>query len=200
MKEAFQRKSGSLRMLFAFFALLVVFIPGAFVPGKQVYTLAGSPASAPCSDNQLSVRHLSEDAAMGGLRNMQYILTNTSSSACTLKGYPRVELLNKTGGLARGGRAKNGLTLMGEDYEKEPKLVTLEPGKTATFWIDYHARGAGYMGRPCPTYRKVRVTAPGTNRGFVLRVDIEVCYGLEVSPILSDLPREESRAFNPTPR
>jgi hypothetical protein len=126
---------------------------------------------------------------MGGVRTTGYAFTNTSSSPCTLKGYPRFEVLNKSGRLVRGGRAANGLTRMGDDAKTPPRLVTVEPGKTATFLVYFNAGGAGYLGKPCPTYRKVKITAPGTTRGFVLREDLQLCGELEVSPV--GLPSNE---------
>lgn len=191
MKEVFQSEQGGLRLLFAFIAVSVLFVHNASAQGKQDFAHDRNPAPAQCLDNQLSVRHNSEDAAMGGLRSMQYFFTNTSSTPCTLKGYPSFELLNKSGRVAQGGRAAKGLTRMGDEFTKPPQLVTIEPGKTATFWIDYLARGAGSTGKPCPTYRQFRITAPGTKRVFVQRDVIEVCSGLEVSPVRA--PSDESQ-------
>lgn len=184
MKQVFQRQHGGVRLPLAFIALSMVLVHNATAQVRRNFAHDKSlVAAARCLDNQLSVRHDAEDAAMGGLRSMQYFFTNTSSSPCTLKGYPRFELLNKSGRPARGGRATNGLTRMGDDLKERPQLVTIEPGKTATFWIDYLARGAGSMSKPCPTYRKFRITAPGTKRAFFQRDEIELCSGLEVSPV-----------------
>jgi hypothetical protein len=72
---------------------------------------------------------------------------------------------------------------MGDDARTLPHLVTIEPGKTAAFLVYYNAGGAGHMGKPCPIYRKVRITAPGTKRSFVLREELQLCGGLEVSPV-----------------
>lgn len=185
------RKHCLLRTFLAFFALSMLFAHNASAQGKQDFAPDRSFETAPCGDNQLSVRHDSDDAAMGGVRAIDYTFTNTSSAPCTLSGYPRFELLNKSGRPVRGGRAKRRLSLMGDEAKAPPPLVTLEPGKTASFWLDYLARGAGSMGKPCPTYRKVRITAPGTNHGFVLREEMEVCSGLEVSPVR--LPSDEQR-------
>jgi hypothetical protein len=189
MKDASRHELSVLRTLNAILMLAMLFIPDSFAQRTHDIALAGSPSPARCRDDQLSVRHDLEDAAMGGVRSMQYFFTNTSSSPCTLKGYPRFELLNRSGRPARGGRAANGLTRMGEEFTKPPQAVKIEPGKTATFWIDYRARGAGSIGKPCPTYRKFRITAPGTKRGFIQRDEIEVCSGLEVSPVRA--PAEE---------
>lgn len=185
MKEGFRSQHSGLRLLLAFIALSMLMVHNASTRGKQEFAHDKSLATSQCLDGQLSVSHDDEEAAMGGLRSMQYFFTNTSSSPCTLKGYPRFELLRGSGQLARGGRAVNGLTRMGEDLQKPPQLVTIEPGKKATFWIDYLARGAGSTGKPCPTYRKFRIIAPGTKRVFVQSDVIELCSGLEVSPVLA---------------
>ena len=165
--------------------LAVVCGHNGYTQATHAFVSANSSAAEQCTYTQLSLQHEDEDAAMGGLRDMKFIFTNTSSAPCTLKGYPRFELLNKSGEPA--GHAGNGLTRMGDDLKQEPQLVTIEPGKTAIFWIDYLARGAGSMSKPCPTYRKFRVTAPAITRAFVQTSDspIEVCSGLEVSPVLA---------------
>jgi hypothetical protein len=188
MKETSPSKLGNASMLNAFFALtillsFVVFTLGTSAQGKQGFALTRSLVSARCYDDQLSVRHITEDAAMGGVRTIDYAFTNTSSSPCTLSGYPRFEVLNKSGRLVRNGRASRGLTMLDEEAKKGPHPVPIEPGKTAMFQVYYNAGGAGYMGKPCPTYRKVRITAPGARRGFVLREDIQLCGSLEVSPV-----------------
>src|SRR6185503_19132802 len=53
--------------------------------------------AALCRGVDLSVRHVSEDAAMGGENLIVYALRNNSSTPCTLRGYPRYELLDKRG-------------------------------------------------------------------------------------------------------
>jgi Protein of unknown function (DUF4232) len=183
MKKARWSKHGILRMLFAFVALSMLFFQDASAQGKQDFAHGKSLAAERCHENQLSVRHVGEDAAMGGVRTTDFAFTNTSSSPCTLKGYPRFEVLNRSGRLVRGGLAARGLTRLGDEAKAPPRLVTIEPGKTATFQVYYNAGGAGYMGKPCPTYRKVKITAPGTKRGFVLREELQLCSSLEVSPV-----------------
>src|SRR6266404_8028101 len=59
----------------------------------------------PCRDQDLSLRHVTNEAAMGGLRMIGYAFKNRSSAACTLKGYPRFELLGKSGNVRPHGRA-----------------------------------------------------------------------------------------------
>ncbi len=189
MKKAARSKHCILRILFAFFALSMLFFQDASAQGKQDFTHVKSLAAVRCQENQLEVRHVSEDAAMGGVRTIDYAFTNTSSSPCTLKGHPRFEVLNKAGRIVRGGRAANGLSMLSDEAKMPPRLVTIEPGKTARFLVYYNAGGAGYMGKPCPIYRRIRITAPGTKRGFVLREELQLCGRLEVSPV--GLPSNE---------
>jgi hypothetical protein len=166
-----RRKQGAARFVYACFVLLLLFVHHASAQGR------GSAAAA-CRDNQLSVRNIGEDAAMGGVRQTDYALTNTSSEPCKLKGYPRFEVLNRSGRVVRRGRASTR-----DDAGNPRDPVTIEPRKTATFFVSYNAGGAGRMGKPCPTYPKVRITAPGNKRGFVLREAIQLCGELEVSPV-----------------
>lgn len=186
MKEECQPRHGGRRRraLFAFFALSLLFAQHASAQeGKQDFAHGESLAVARCLDNQLSVSHVSEEAAMGGVRTTTYAFANTSSEPCALKGYPRFEALSNSGRPVRGGRAANGLTMMGDEFQKPPQEVTIEPGKRAMFLIYYNAGGAGHLGKPCPTYRKVRITAPGSKRAFVLREDMQLCGRLQVSPV-----------------
>lgn len=72
-------------------------------------------------------------------------------------------------------------------FSVSPRPVTIEPGKTARFFVHYLSRYDETKGEPCPTYRRFRVTAPGTERVLVRRPRghaVEVCSGLEVTPVL----------------
>ena len=186
MKEVIQGKPVSPRMLCVLFALLTLFTHLAHAQEKQAFPQGNSSAPAQCADNQLSLRYEDEVIGMRAIRFMKFIFINSSSSPCTLNGYPRFEFLNKSGHPAHGGLAANGVTLLG-GYTEPPQLVTIQPGKTATFWVDYLARDDVYREKSCPTYRKFRVIAPGTKRVFVRRVGyvIVVCSRLEVSPVLT---------------
>lgn len=144
-------------------------------------------AAARCLSRQLSVSHVADDAAMGGSRLVDYAFTNTSSTPCTLFGYPRFVLLDKSGRPLRGGRAVHSDQL--PDGNLFPRLTTLEPGKTAWFRIHYNSGGAGYVGKPCPSSEKVRITAPGTKRAFVLREGITLCRRVRISAVQNGLPR-----------
>jgi hypothetical protein len=138
---------------------------------------------APCRGEDLSVRHVTDDAAMGGQNLIVYALKNNSSAACTLDGYPRYELLDKSGKLRPRGRAINSQQLPGDEAKRPPQLVTIEPGKEAWFRVYYNSGGAGYLGKPCPVSRKVRIVAPGTTKSFFLKEDITSCTTVQVSSV-----------------
>lgn len=143
----------------------------------------GPPPVEPCRGTDLSVRHLNDDAAMGGHLLTDYALKNNSSSACTVKGYPRFELLTKSGQLLPKGRAINSRQLMGEEDPSAPQLITIEAGKEAVFRVYTNNGGAGYTGKGCPTSRRVRIIAPGTTRAFVLKDEIRSCQKVQVSAV-----------------
>jgi hypothetical protein len=140
-------------------------------------------AFAVCRGEDLSVRHVTEDAAMGGHNLIDYAFKNNSSSPCTLSGYPRFELLDKAGRVRRHGRAINSQRLPGDETNQGPQLITLEPGKEAGFRVYYNNGGAGYMEKPCPLSGKVRIVPPGARRTFVLREEIRSCRSVLVSAV-----------------
>ena len=137
-----------------------------------------------CRREALSIKEGETDAAMGGVRQTPYTLTNTSSSPCTLEGYPSVEVMNRQGKVVR--RSKK------QKVDEEIVSVTVEPGKTAWFSLNFNSGGAGYMGKPCPTYKVMKITAPGADRAIVLRTSITSCSGstFEVTPVHAGSPNE----------
>jgi hypothetical protein len=178
VQKASSGKRNVLKLVFACSALLMFFAADASAQESQRPKQMVGLTWGLCRDGQLSVRNVGEDAAMGGVRVRDYAFTNTSSRPCTLKDYPRFEVLNAAGRVVRLGRA-----VAGDDDGSQHDFVTVAPGKTATFQVNYNAGGAGRIGKPCPTYPKVRITAPGTKRGFVLRDAIQLCGGVGVSPV-----------------
>ncbi|MEK6337189.1 MAG: DUF4232 domain-containing protein [Acidobacteriota bacterium] len=139
--------------------------------------------AATCRGADLSVREVMDDAAMGGEHLASYALRNNSSLPCSLKGYPRYELLDKAGRLRLRGRAVNSQQLPGDDTRVLPQLVTLEAGKEGWFKVHYNSGGAGYTGKPCPVSNRVRIMAPGTTRPMIVKADITSCRTIEISTV-----------------
>ena len=139
----------------------------------------------PCRGQYISVRHISEDSAMGGQNSIFYGFRNDSTGACTLKGYPRYELLDKSGRLRPRGRAISSQQMPGDDEKLRPQSVMIHPGEEAWFRVYYNSGGAGHVGKPCSVSHKVRIVAPGTTRLFVLKESITSCRNVEVSAVRS---------------
>ena len=152
-------------------------------PGFKIRAAATMPPVPRCRREDLSIKEGETDAAMGGVRVTPYILTNTSSSACTLDGYPSVELLNGRGAVVKRST---------QQKSDEPvSLVLVETGKTAWFSLNYNSGGAGYMGRPCPTYNKIRIRISGVTSPVVFRSSIQTCprTDFQVTSIQSGAPQ-----------
>jgi hypothetical protein len=141
----------------------------------------------PCRGADLSIRRVTEDAAMGGLNTIDHAFKNISSSSCTLVGYPRFELLDKSGQVRPRGRATNSRRMPGEETDHTPQVLMMLSGSEAGFRVYYNSGGAGYLGKPCPLSSKVRITAPGTTRRFTLREQIRSCGEVQVFAIRTQL-------------
>lgn len=150
----------------------------------------GPPAPIPCLGADLSVRHVNDDAAMGGRLLTEYAFKNNSSRACTLKGYPRFELLTKSGQLLPEGRALKSRELPGDEGASDPHSITIEAGKEAIFLVYTNNGGAGHVGKPCPMSRKVSIVAPGTTRKFFLKDEIRSCQAVKVSAVRVSSPNQ----------
>ena len=139
-----------------------------------------SSAATRCTGEHLSLRRVGDDAG-AGQRAVIFAFTNTASSPCTLSGHPGFVMLNKAGLPLRGAHvSKDG---------DEAQVVRLAPGGKAWFEITFSACGVGGTGVRCPVSTKVRITAPGTRRAFVLRERLEPFRGrVGVSPVQSTQP------------
>jgi hypothetical protein len=178
-------------------AFLLVFVSLSFMHSNRARAITGyegdstsdianksaQPRARKCLREDLRIKEGETDAAMGGVRETPYTFTNISSSACTLDGYPALGLLNQKGMVVR--RATK------QKSDEPTAAVILDPGKAAWFNFNYNSGGAGHMGKPCPTYPKLKIVAPGTTRAFVLRSGVQSCprTDLQVSAIQSGAPQ-----------
>lgn len=97
---------------------------------------------------------------LAGAGNLTFLLLfqNTGSVACSIKGYPRVQMFTSAGSersVARMAPAARGVS-------SAPHTVMLGPGQTASLAVN--TIGVQVNGLPCTTYQQVLVTPPGSKR------------------------------------
>jgi len=84
------------------------------------------------------------------------VLQNTSTTACTLFGYPGMQLLASSGALLTTSVHRGAAATVPPVTEK---TVTLGPGADAAFVAGF-ATGTGYGGLTCPRSAQVEITPP----------------------------------------
>ena len=141
----------------------------AVVAGAAVLALGparGAPASGPrtppCSAAQLAVLFVDSSGAAGSV-DAEYGFRNRSGRTCVLRGFPRVQMLTRS-----GAALSTTETHAPGAYGIMTRLVTLAPAKVGYFGVHYPA-ATGYGSLHCPTSAALRVTAPGDGAGHVLR-------------------------------
>ena len=157
----------TVRLAFAIITMTLAFAQNYSSRANSNRRRLSTPAARACTHQDLKVKAGEGNAAMGGVRETPFIFTNVSASPCTLEGYPVLELLNDKGAVIK--RATK------QKSDQPAEAVTIEPGKTAWFNLNYNAGGAGYMGKPCPTYARIRISLVSTTQPFILRDGIQTC-------------------------
>lgn len=151
-------------------------------PAQQSTTTKNSIApNMHCLTSHLSARRANTDAGVGNF-GISYVFTNTSSSTCTLYGYPGFVLLDDKEQPLEGVKV---IRSEGTYFQRaEPaQLVTLSPGAQASFQIAYH-NATEYQGQSCPKSAKVEITPPNTYNHFILPEHIQLCRGnLKITPV-----------------
>lgn len=144
---------------------------------RSVAAAKASPTAvfSTCQGANLSLRYIDTDAAMGGVRGASYAFKNNGSAACTLSGFPHLQLLNRYGHPIWVNHIIHS--------EDPPGTVTLAPGGEAFFSIQYNEGGAGHEGPPCPSVRRIKIRAPGTKRWFGRKDQISLCSDVTISPV-----------------
>ncbi len=152
------------------------------------HTTSGSVVS--CTASQLALSHTVPNIA-AGTAGEGMSLKNVSSTACTLDGYPDIQLYNKYGQPMQTTVVRNG----GYGFTSQvPTVVTLDPGSSAAFNIGFSAIPNGATGG-CPSSSQVSIALPqGTFHypAYLTVADsIAPCNGgqVTVSAIYSGSPR-----------
>ncbi len=141
--------------------------PSASPSPSQSATVA--PASLTCTPSQLMIERGLEGGAAGSVGITGMGFKNISTTPCTLKGYPILQMLDATGhSLPTYVTHANSF-----DGSAEPaKVITLAPGLDAKFDMIYPAQ-TGYGNAKCPTSSQVEITAPGVSKSEIISWKIQ---------------------------
>jgi hypothetical protein len=157
-------------------------------PGTSAIPVTAAPA---CRDGQISVTPLRGGAAAGSIGQVVQF-ANTSSSTCTLTGYPGVAALDAAGAqVLQASRQLNGMLGGVQNGAPTPPTVTLAPGAVASATIEGGDNPVG-TATACPYYPSFLVTPPGMTQPVKVAVDVSAfawhgfagCVGLYVDPVV----------------
>lgn len=138
---------------------------GVAMLAALVLAAPASAATTPaCSAGQLKAVYVDTTEAMGTWA-AEYGFENTSSHLCRLTGYPAAQLLAASG--AKLGGSSTRRTAPGA-FGITVKPVVFGKGAIAYFAVVYHSQ-TGFGRLTCPASSAVKLTAPGTSTGFVLK-------------------------------
>jgi hypothetical protein len=120
-----------------------------------------------CIRHQLGVVLHDTQGAAGTIHGA-WLFTNLSGAACTLDGYPDMQLYGHTG--------RPLPTTVNQSLPPSPTLVTLAPGASATFFSSYSDVPSG-TGQ-CPTSAVVQITAPNVVESLFIPAQLQACGGV----------------------
>ncbi|HVX22871.1 MAG TPA: DUF4232 domain-containing protein [Acidimicrobiales bacterium] len=146
-------------------------------------TTSTAATTGNCQPNQLQIS-TGQGTGAAGTISMTINLANSSSSTCTMKGYPGMQLLSSTGASLTTNVIRGGGQFPQGPATQPPSLVTLAPGQSATFALSYEDVPVGSE-TSCPTSARAEVTPP-TDFGFLtVTLAITACNNgtVHVSPV-----------------
>ncbi len=151
--------------------------------------VAISPVLIPdCASGQLSVIDGRVGVAMGNVGDDGIAFKNVSTSACRLKGFPSIQLLDESGNPIVTHLNKGASYTVQATSEK---IVTLLPGDEALFDLGY-TDATGYGIEKCPTAFQEAITPPGSTKSIIVAWEMTVfggdiphlrCGEITVSPV-----------------
>lgn len=146
-----------------------------------------------CSGEGLSLIEGGSEGIMGGNSLISYFFINSSSTPCTLSGFPTVELLNDSKKPTAGVTTSNDSTLYNSGTDTAtnavPPLISLAPNDTAFFQIRAYS---GVNTDPKPKVQKtayIKVKVPNTSREFILASKFDAYGEVKISNIQKGLPQ-----------
>jgi len=132
--------------------------------------------AANCTGSQLKLGEAESDADMGGKRYQRYMFINISKRRCTLKGFPTVAALSRSGRRLKLSVAYSEDYPGGEGEKYRPRAVTLAPGGRANFQV-YYSDGMALDHPKITKIAKLRVMATADKKVFTVEAGFGACCG-----------------------
>jgi Protein of unknown function (DUF4232) len=144
-------------------------------------TTAGTTGT--CQPAQLQMTPQTGSGAAGTIQE-SILMTNISSTTCTMDGYPGMQLLDGNGNSLPTNVVRGGTTFGAAAANQPPALVTLAPQKSAAFSLSYSDVPEG-TATSCPTSAKSEITPPNDTAFAVITIAITACGQgtIHVSPV-----------------
>jgi hypothetical protein len=158
-------------VIFAVPAYLLIAAPG----------LAGSSTSVPrCHTAQLHLAATFYSEA-GGQFIQTFTFTNGSRRACSLRGWPRIEVASRSG---RPMRTSSRRVIQGSSTASPFRTVVLRPRAASAFDV-YGADWNHAADKPCPRTSAALITPPGAGSAISVAVKMPNCGLLYVAPVIA---------------
>jgi hypothetical protein len=149
------------------------------LPGSNIAAATkSSTISNICSATQLDV---TLESAFATFFNVAYVvdLRNSSNIDCTLRGYPKLQMLNKDGWVISTQTLHR--SIFGSS-STVVKLVTVKPSWSALFDVTYPNR-LRYAPASCPTSNRVEILFSDAKRSIAVRWRIRPYGGTSIAKL-----------------
>lgn len=146
-------------------------------------TTSGTTGLPTCQPGQLSAA-TGQGTGAAGTQTLVMTLTNTSSAACGLNGYPGMQLLDAQGAPIPTTVVRGGFHFLQAAANQPPSPVTLASHATGAFSLAYEDVPVGNE-TSCPTSAQAEVTPPNDYTHLVVALAIGPCNNgtVHVSPV-----------------
>lgn len=115
---------------------------------------------------------------------VRLVFTNTSTSACTLTGYPGAAIVDSSGKQVRQAKRVVGGPVAGT--VERVATLTLHPGTSVFAYLEGQSTkepGAAQAGCDGPKFPRILVTPPNTTTAVPFTIGWPQCYAFDVHPV-----------------
>jgi len=142
-------------------------------------TVAGPPGP-PCDVSALEVTQGPSGAGANGTANIVYEVTNISKKACSLDGYPTIQLVGTNGADLPTTEQHGGSGVPSSLTVQNANLVPR--GGQASFFVSFQAVPSSSE-PTCTIAPKMKLAVPGSAKTLTTPAEIQACGGIiQVSP------------------